>query len=90
MHVPALPPQTFGYVGQGHLPTPVPPYVVTEAALFHAYAHTRRPCVCCPPEPERCACGDWIAPSTMADIEAAVAYHNETRRHVDWRAKGAA
>jgi hypothetical protein len=85
MHTPVLPPQTFGYIGQGYISTLRPPSVVTEQALFHAYARTRRPCVCCPPEPEQCACGDWIAPASVADIEAAVAYHNETRRHATWR-----
>jgi hypothetical protein len=85
MHIPALPPQTFGYIGQGFASTPASLSVVTEQALFNAYAHTRRPCPCHAPEPERCACGDWIAPASIADIEAAVAYHNETRRHVSWR-----
>ena len=85
MHTPALPPQTFGYIAGGQIPTPAPRPIGTEQALFHAYAHTRRPCVCCPHEPELCACGGTIAPATVADIEAAVAFHNETRRHTSWR-----
>ena len=85
-HAPALPPQTFGYVGQGYISTPRALSVVTEQALFHAYAHTRRGCVCCAPEPEQCACGGVIAPAAVADIEAAVSFHNETRQHQLWRA----
>jgi hypothetical protein len=84
-HTPALPPQTFGYIGQGQLSTPRPLSVTSESALFHAYAHTRHPCPCHPPEPERCACGGVIAPASAELIEEAVAFHNETRQHVSWR-----
>ena len=84
MHQPALPPVTFGFVGQGQISTPRPLSVVTESALFHAYQHSRR-CACSPPDPERCACGDWIAPASVELIELAVAEHNETDRHQLWR-----
>ena len=95
-HAGTLPPQTFGYIGQGQVPTPrgeFEPFprtrerllVARERALFHAYRHTRRGCVCCAPEPEPCACGGMIAPESVADIEATVAEHNGSLLHRQWR-----
>jgi hypothetical protein len=71
---------------------PVAPQVTPQAiepaplgVMFAAYARTRHGCVCCAPEPERCACGGWIKPVSVADIADAVASHNETAEHLAWR-----
>ena len=94
--IPAInPAEEVGAVGQPQEPQrssafdpyrPHEPVRGTERALFHAYRHTRRGCVCCAPEPERCACGGVIAPESVRAIEDAVRRHNETSAHREWRA----
>lgn len=81
------PPQTMGLAGQPDL-LPEPPeflYHTTEPQLFKAYRHTRNGCVCCIPNPERCACGGMIAPDSVRGIEAAVSVHNRNPQHLAWR-----
>jgi hypothetical protein len=95
-HPGSYPTLAMGAVGQPERPAPLPetePFpkvrerllTAPERSLFYAYRNTHRGCVCCRPNPEKCACGATIAPDSVADIPDAVERHNSTRPHRLWR-----